>query len=229
MLESLLNGIFTSGSNVISMGDFMLCIVSSIICGLILAFIYSRTCKTGKSFLLSLAILPMIVCVVIMTVNGNVGAGVAVAGAFSLVRFRSNPGTAKEICAIFGAMSVGLLLGMGYIAYGLIFSVIFALVLLVYSAFNMDRRFESKQRVLTITIPESLNYTDVFEDIFGRYTDSHRLTHVKTTNMGSLFKLTFEISQKDPANEKNMIDELRCKNGNLEISVSDVSTVTAEL
>lgn len=178
---------------------------------------------------MTLAILPAVVAVVILMVNGNIGAGVAVAGAFSLVRFRSAPGTAREIGAIFAAMSMGLIMGMGYIGYSALFTVLIGLAMLLYAKLASGDR-KDLHKVLKITIPENLNYSDVFDDIFKKYTKSYKLNQVKTSNMGSLFKLSYEIYLNDSSLEKEFIDNLRTRNGNLEISIANFQTpVTDQL
>ena len=165
-----------------------------------------------------------------MMVNGNVGAGVAVAGAFSLVRFRSAPGSAKEIGAIFIAMATGLLTGMGYLGYALLFAVILGAVSMLYSRLDFGAKKKAVgYKTLHITIPEDLDYTEVFDEILREYVSEYELTQVKTSNMGSLFRLTYNVTMRDAAQEKEMIDRLRCRNGNLEISVSKQETSTVEL
>lgn len=231
MLNSLFSGLFdTSMTNVISVSDFLLCIVCSLVIGLILAFGYMYRSRYTKSFIITLTLLPAVVCVVIMMVNGNVGAGVAVAGAFSLVRFRSVPGTAKEITMLFLAMGAGLISGMGYLGFALLFTVIMCLLSLLYNQLDFGtKKNASIYKTLHITIPEDLDYTDVFEEILKKYTTSCELVRVKTTNMGSMFRLTYNLTLQKTANEKAMIDELRCRNGNLEISVSKQELTVAEL
>ena len=183
-----------------------------------------------KSFVATLAMLPAIVCVVIMMVNGNVGAGVAVAGAFSLVRFRSVPGSAKEIGAIFLAMGTGLVVGMGYIGYAFLIAVIFGGMTVLYNQLDFGAgKGMSLYKTLHITIPEDLDYTEVFDEVLKKYTEKCELVQVKTTNMGSLFRLTYHLKLKKINEEKNMIDELRCRNGNLEITVSRQENVIGEL
>ena len=165
-----------------------------------------------------------------MMVNGNVGTGVAVAGAFSLVRFRSVPGTAKEIGMLFLAMGAGLIAGMGYLAYALLFVLVMVLMFVLYNRLSFGTaRNTALYKTLTVTIPEDLNYTEIFDDVFQRYTTSFELVRVKTTNMGSMFRLTYQITLKNPADEKQLLDEIRCRNGNLEISISRQDTVSAEL
>jgi uncharacterized membrane protein YhiD involved in acid resistance len=172
--------------------------------------------------------LPAVVCMVIMMVNGNVGAGVAVAGTFSLVRFRSVPGTAKEIGTIFLAMASGLICGMGYLAYACLFTVIMVAVMFAFTTIFNGKGSEN-EKLLNITIPESLNYTEAFDDLMKEYTDSYTLNSVKTTNMGSLFKLQFVVDLKDAKNEKAFIDALRTRNGNLEISIMKKEDAINEL
>lgn len=222
MLDNMFQGIFDSAAaNVIGIGAFLICISVSLILGGFLAWVYCFQSNYTKSFVITLAMLPAIVCMVIMMVNGNVGASVAVAGTFSLVRFRSVPGTAKEIGAIFLAMATGLIAGMGYLGYAVLFTVILGLVLLVLNVSEVGtHKKPCRVKTLKITVPEDLNYGDMFDDLFEKYTSSCEVISVKTTNMGSLFRLTYNITLNNPAEEKAFIDELRCRNGNLEISIS---------
>ncbi len=231
MLDNLFSGLFDSESAaVISISDFLLCIGVALVIGIILIAAYAYKTKYTQSFITTLGLLPAVVCVVIMMVNGNVGTGVAVAGAFGLVRFRSAPGTAKEICAIFVAMGAGLIIGMGYIGYALLFAIVLAIAMIVYTevGFSMESS-QNMYKVLRITIPEDLDYTDVFDDLLKEYTDNYELVQVRTTNMGSMFKLTYQVTMKKGANEKEFIDKLRCRNGNLEINMSFQETINYEL
>ena len=231
MLETFFKGIFdTHYISVIELSDFLWCVGVSLIIGLLLAGCSMFRNRYTKSFVVTLAVLPAVVCVVIMMVNGNVGAGVAVAGAFSLVRFRSVPGTAKEIGMLFLAMGAGLVAGMGYLGYAVLFTVILGGLTMLYSLLNLGgRKDNGSQKVLSVIIPEDLNYSDVFEDIFAQYTTACELVKVKTTNMGSLYRLTYHVTLKDAAKEKEMIDAIRCRNGNLEISVSRQESTPMEL
>lgn len=230
-MNSFFKGLFdTDMTVVISVSDFLLCIGCSLLIGLVLAFGYMYRSRYTKSFIVTLALLPTVVCVVIMMVNGNVGAGVAVAGAFSLVRFRSVPGTAKEITMLFLAMGAGLITGMGYLGFALIFTVIMCALTVLYNRMDFGfARNAAIYKTLHITIPEDLDYTGVFDDILKEYTESYELTCVKTTNMGSMFRLTYNLILRDASVEKEMIDKLRCRNGNLEITVSKQETTVAEL
>lgn len=231
MLDSIFKGIFdTDMVNVISVSDFLICVGCALVIGLVLAFAYMYHTRYTKSFVATLAMLPAVVCVVIMMVNGNVGTGVAVAGTFSLVRFRSVPGTAKEIGAIFLAMGSGLIAGMGYLAFALLFTVILGMVMMLYSRLDFGMQKNSaRYKTLHITIPENLDYTGVFDDIFVKYAAVCEMVSVKTTNMGSLFKVTYNIVLRNPKDEKEMIDALRIRNGNLEISISSQETIAVGL
>lgn len=231
MLDSFFSGIFdTDMTQIISVTDFLLCIGCSLLIGVILAFGYTYKSRYTKSFIVTLILLPTVVSVVIMMVNGNIGAGVAVAGAFSLVRFRSVPGTAKEIVMLFLAMGSGLICGMGYLGYALLFSVIMMALTILNNHLDFGvKKNTAVYKTLNVTIPEDLDYSDVFKPIIDKYTSSHELIRVKTTNMGSMFRLTYNIVLRNPDKEKEMIDDLRCRNGNLEISVSKQENSAAEL
>ncbi len=199
----------------ITTNEFIFCTAASLVLGLMIAFAFNFKQRKTKSFMMTLALLPVIVQVVIMLVNGNIGTGVAVMGAFSLVRFRSVPGSAMDICAIFLSMAVGLATGTNHLKLALMLAVSVSLLNIVYTLLPIGKK--SGHKDLNITIPESLDYTEVFDDIFEKYLSDCELISVKTTNMGSLFKLKYRIELKGGANEKQLIDELRCRNGNLEI------------
>lgn len=231
MLDSLFRGIFdTDMTSVIAVSDFLLCVGCALLVGVLIALSFMYHSKYSKGFVTTLALMPAIVCVVIMMVNGNVGTGVAVAGAFSLVRFRSAPGTAKEIGAIFLAMGSGLIVGMGYLGYAFLFTIVLGLFSVLYSSFDFGaRKNAARYKTLHITIPEDLDYSDVFDGILKKYTTTYELVQVKTTNMGSLFRLTYDLTLRSEKKEKELIDKLRCRNGNLEISISKQETVQGEL
>ena len=231
MFDNLFKGLFdTDLTAVISATDFLLCLGFSLVLGLVMAFAYMYRTRYTKSFVITLALLPAVVCVVIMLVNGNVGTGVAVAGAFSLVRFRSVPGTAKEICTLFLAMGTGLIADMGYLGFAVLFTAVMCIVFLLYNRLDFGaKKNDAIFKTFTITIPEDLDYSDIFNDIFAEFTLSNDLVRVKSTNMGSMFKLTYNVMLRDAAREKEMIDKIRCRNGNLEIVVSKQETVGTEL
>lgn len=209
MLKSIL------GSD-ITLSSFLICTAVSLVLGICTALISMFRSKCSQSFALTLAVLPATVQMVIMLVNGNIGAGVAVAGAFSLVRFRSAPGSAREIASIFIAMAIGLATGMGYVAIAAIFFAVLAAVTLLLTCLGFGEG-NSAERVLKITIPEDLDYDGLFDDIFKTYLKSSSLERVKTSNMGTLYELRYRITLKGDTVPKEFIDELRCRNGNLNI------------
>ena len=215
-------------SDTLSIDSFIICILCSLVLGAALAWVHSRFNTSSKGFVITIALLPAIVQMVIMLVNGNLGTGVAVMGAFSLVRFRSVPGNAKEINSIFLAMAVGLATGTGYIAAAVLFALILGGVSILYHATNIWEP-KQKEKELKITIPEGLDYMGIFDDLFQKYTLKNELIKAKTANMGSLYKLEYRIQLKNPSEEKQFIDELRCRNGNLEINCGRVSYGNEEL
>ena len=230
-MDNLLAGIYdTQTVSAVSMAQFGIATGVSLLLGLLIALTYMQGTRYTKSFVITLTLLPAIICVIIMMVNGSIGTGIAVAGAFSLVRFRSVPGTAKEICMLFLAMASGLITGTGYIGIAAVFTAVMCLAFLLYNSLDMGAgRNAGKYRTIRIMIAEDLDYTGVFDEIFREYTNACDLVQVKTTNMGSMFRLTYDIVLKDPAREKEFIDRLRCRNGNLEINVSAQSSIPAEL
>jgi len=230
MVNSIFSGLFDNETiKTITVTDFLLCIAISLILGLILSFTYMYKTKYTKSFVVTIALLPAVVCAVIMMVNGNIGAGVAVAGAFSLVRFRSAPGTAKEIVTLFLAMVSGLISGMGYLAFASLFTIIMGVIYILYNLIKLGSGKTNKNKTLKITIPEDLDYTTIFDDLFKEYTKEYELIRVKKTNLGSMFRLTYDIELKDINKEKEFIDKIRCRNGNLEIIISKQENITGEL
>ena len=231
MIDNLFCGLFdTDMTVVITPAEFLTCLGVSLGIGLILAALYQYHTRYTRSFVVTLALLPAVVCVVIMMVNGNVGTGVAVAGTFSLVRFRSAPGTAREICAIFLAMAAGLIAGMGYLGYAVLCTLVLGGAELLFRMLSAKADGgASLYKTLHITIPEDLDYSDVFDEPLREFTREYELTSVKTANMGSLFRLTYNITLRDSRTEKSLIDRLRCRNGNLEITVSKQETAIGEL
>ncbi len=230
-METLLSSIYdTQAAAVISLSQFAMATGVSLALGLVIALAYMQGTRYTKSFVVTLALLPAIICVIIMMVNGSIGTGIAVAGAFSLVRFRSVPGTAKEICTLFLAMASGLITGTGYLGIAAIFTAVMCIAFLILGKVDFGcRRNADRYKTFRVVVPEDLDYTGVFEDVFSEYTNSCELVQVKTTNMGSMFRLTYDVVLKDPSREKELIDRLRCRNGNLEINVSRQQTAAAEL
>mgnify|MGYP002529668315 CR=1 FL=1 len=200
----------------LSLSAFLICTAASLVLGIGLAFVSQFRARSTQSFAVTLAILPMVVQVVIMLVNGNIGAGVAVAGAFSLVRFRSAPGTAREIGVLFLGMAIGLATGMGYVALAALFFVVIAGMMLLLTALHFGER-AAAERILRITIPENLDYDGLFDDLLDEYTTGWTLDRVKTTHMGTLYELQYRITLRDKQVPKPFLDALRCRNGNLSI------------
>ncbi|MDO5444105.1 MAG: DUF4956 domain-containing protein [Eubacteriales bacterium] len=195
---------------------FLICVLSAFVLGILSALVFSSGNRYTSSWKISIALLPAVVTVVIIMVNGNLGAGVAVAGTFALTRFRSQPGSAKELTGLFFAVALGLICGMGYIGLALLFFVLMSSVVLLLTHLHFGEA-DSSIRMLKITIPENLDYDEIFNDLFGAYTKMHQLIRVKTTNMGTMYELTYEVILKNPDSSKKFIDELRCRNGNLTI------------
>ena len=208
------------------MAYFLICMLLAVILGLVQAYIYTIKNKYSKSFVTTLVLLPVAVCMIVLLVNNNLGVAVAVAGASTLVRFRSVPGTGKEITAIFISMVTGVTLASWQtynIEYALLFTVIGSGLLLLLNTTNLLSKANKKELILKVTIPEMLNYTTIFEDLFEKYTSSYEKRAVKSVNMGSMFKVTYSVVLKDPKQEKEFIDEIRTRNGNLEVSLYEDS------
>lgn len=211
MLESVLTETVNTG---ITMGQFLLCTITSVMLGAVLAAVHTYRNQYSRSFILTLVLLPVMVQTVIMLVNGNLGTGVAVMGAFSLVRFRSLPGNAREIGSIFLAMALGLAAGMGYLGTAMLLMIVSGGITILFISLPAGR---AGRKELKITIPENLDYSGIFDDIFAKYTKKSELVRVRTVNMGSLYELCYQVDLKSEFIEKNMLDEIRCRNGNLTI------------
>lgn len=216
MLKSLFDSTSTSS---IELWAILVCSLVSIILGVIIAYTHKKTSTYSKNFLITLAVLPVLVQTVMIMVNGNLGTSVAILGAFGLVRFRSLPGTSKEILSVFFAMAIGLATGMGHIFFAILMTLIVALSILLLSKIKL---FEPsrEEMMLTVVVPENLDYTDMFDEIFDKSTKKVKLEKVKTTNMGSLFELSYRVTLLKDINEKEFIDEIREKNGNLKVMLS---------
>lgn len=222
----MLDSILSSGS--INIQAVLICTATSLVMGIVIALVYMFRNSYSRNFVVTIVLLPAMVQSVIMVVNGNLGTGVAVMGAFSLVRFRSAPGSAKEIASIFFAMASGLAAGMGYIVYAAFFTVIMSGVMLVLTLARFGET-KGNVRTLKVTIPEDLDYAELFDDLFQEYTSMHRLEKTRTTNLGSLFELQYTVHLKNSRNEKQFIDEVRKRNGNLNISCGLPVAASSEL
>ena len=210
----MLESIFYNEVATISMENCLISLGVAIVLGIIVSLVHKLTTKTTPNFLLTVAVLPVLVEAVIMLINGNLGTSLAVAGAFSLIRFRSMPGNSKEIITVFWSMAIGLACGMGYVLYAAMMTIIVAILIII--ANKIFSKLEDKsRRKLKVVIPENLDYSEVFDDIFSKYTDKVELQKVKTTNMGSTFELTYMVTIKSNINEKSFLDDIRVRNANM--------------
>ncbi len=203
----------------ITLSSLLLCSLVSIVLGLIIGYTYMKTSKYSKNFITTLCLLPILVQIVMMMVNGDLGTSVAIVGAFSLIRFRSMPGTSKEIVSVFFAMAIGLATGTGYLIFAIIVTIIIEILIILLNKYGFKNI--SKTKILKIVVPEDLNYTNIFDDVFEKYNVEAILQKTKTTNLGSLFELTYDIKYNNDINEKEFLDLIRIKNGNLNISLMD--------
>ena len=216
MLESVISVEMTPLS-------FLLCTGTSLILGLLVALCFSFRTQFTKGFAVTVAIIPAVVQIIIMMVSGNIGAGVWVAGTFSLIRFRSEVGSARQIGALFLAVALGIICAKGYLLMAVLFFLFVTAFYLVLTLVNFGEK-RNPQRDLRITIPESLDYEGIFDDLFSTYTNAHSLDRVKTTNMGTLYELRYTITLKDETKVKSFLDEIRTRNGNLTVICGRVST-----
>lgn len=225
----MLSSLFTESSVELDLMSLFLCILTSLALGLLVACVHMYRSTYSKNFIITLVILPILVQLVIMLVNGNLGTGVAIMGAFSLIRFRSVAGGAREITSVFWSMGIGLATGMGFISYVILFSIVIAIALVLLNASHFGEKNKVAEREIKITIPEDLDYPGLFDDLFKEFTYNHNLDSVKTTNMGSLYELRYHVTLKDAQKEKALMDALRVRNGNLTIVSGKVSTNKDEL
>lgn len=224
----MFSSIFSTTGTQLGISSVLTAYLCALLCGVLIALLYRRLENPSRNFLLAVTLLPGVVMSVILLVNGDLGVGVAVAGSFSLVRFRSLPGKASDIVVIFLAMATGLACGIGQVGFALFLTVVCAASALLLSRLSIYRP-DTEERSLRITIPEDLDYTNVFDDIFEQYTSRCRLLSVKTTNMGSLYQLEYSIRLRDAAQEKQMLDALRTRNGNLTVACALGDTKKQEL
>ncbi len=211
MFDSVINGGLDLKSAII-------CIMTSIVLGLIISIVHMKSSRYSKNYVVTLAILPILVSTVMIMVNGNLGTGIAIAGAFSLVRFRSMPGNSKEIISVFFAMTIGIAIGAGYVVFATIITIVVSLMIIVFYLTNFGED-KNRYKTLDIVVPESLDYDCVFEEILNKYTNKYELVRIKTTNLGSLYELRYDITLKDGVKEKEFIDCIRVRNGNLKVCI----------
>lgn len=224
----MFNSILLETTNTLTLTNILICTFCSILLGFAIAFSYRYEENYSKNFVVSLVLLPTLVQFVILLVNGNLGTSVAVLGTFSLVRFRSVPGTSKEICYIFLAMAIGLATGMGFVGYAILFTFIAIIIFMIMIKVKFAQPI-GNQKELRVTIPENLDYTEIFQDIFERYVKTVKLNKVKTTNLGSMYELHYDITLKEANLEKQLIDAIRCRNGNLTVICSRIKITHEEL
>ena len=225
----MLSSLFSGDTSTLEWRSLLICIAASLLLGILVAAIHMIRNVYTKNFVITLAVLPILVQSVIMLVNGNLGTGVAILGAFSLIRFRSVPGGSREITSVFWSMGIGLATGMGYVGYVVIFSIIVALFLTLLYTVPFGDRQATSERELKVTIPEDLDYPQLFDDLFEKYTHSAKLTSVRTSTMGSLYELRYQLLLKDQAQEKQIIDEVRVRNGNLPVVLGKLTANRDEL
>ena len=225
MFSSAFSSILTtteSGTASLTPSTFLICSLASLILGVAIALVYMYKNKASKSFVVTIALLPFIVQMVIALVNGNIGAGIAVMGVFNLVRFRSIPGSAKDIGTVFMAMAVGLATGMGFITLAIAFTILVALANIVLTLSPLGGKLNASKKTLKVTVPEDLEFDKAFDDIFSKYTKESELVSAKTTNLGALYELIFEITLENTSNLKKMMDEIRLRNGNLSVQCTSL-------
>ena len=211
---NLFGSIFSTSTTVT---EFLIALIASMAMGLIISFFYMYKNQHSKSFATALVIMPAAVTMVIMLVNGNIGAGLGVAGSFSLMKFRSAQANAKDLICVFLCVAVGLCCGMGYIVIAAVFLFLVLLISFILTAVNFGE--DQSERILRVTVPEDLNYSEEFADVFEKYTSRNEMISIKTSNLGSLYKCEYAVTLKDPANPKAFLDELRTRNGNLEVAL----------
>ena len=216
----MFNTIFDNASAGQSITTILICSGMAILLGLAVAITHMKTTQTTKGFLVALTVLPLLVMAVMIMINGNLGTSIAILGAFSLIRFRSIGGSAKDLLSVFFAMMIGLALGMGHVLFAVIISTVAIVAILLFS-YTTILEPDSHERVLKIVIPEDLDYDEVFDEIFKKYTSRSKLVRMKTMSMGSLYKLTYDIKMKHGAKEKDLLDEIRVKNCNLKVLLSE--------
>lgn len=222
----MLNSIFHAGT--FRIDAVLVAMLVAVVLGIGIGLLYQQSEVHMSSFAVILAMMPVLVTAIIMIVNGNLGTSVAVLGAFGLVRFRSAPGNAREIGFIFFAMAVGLACGMGFLSLAVLMTILVGMMFFVLEKLHFGKK-ETSQRELRITIPEDMSYTGIFDDLFQKYTKYARMERVKTTNMGTMYELCYRIELRDVEKEKEFIDGLRCRNGNLTIILGLVQREKNEL
>ncbi len=216
----LFNSIFDNTTAGLEITTALICAGVALVLGIALAITHAKTTQTTKGMMITLALLPLLVMAVMIMINGNLGTSIAILGAFSLIRFRSIAGRAKDLLSIFASMMIGLALGMGHVLFATVVMIIYIIAIVLFSYTHLLEP-DARERVLKIVIPEDLDYEDVFDEIFKKYTSRYRLVKMKTMNMGSLYKLTYEVRLRHNTKEKDFLDAIRVKNMNLKVLLSE--------
>jgi hypothetical protein len=221
MFESLFGSVASTAESSLTLGNAVSVMLAAFAAGILISLVYMRTQKyrnSSQSFALTIVILPAVISVIILLVGSNIARSFSLAGAFSIIRFRSVPGDPKDIAYVLFGLAAGLACGMGYLTFGFLFTLIVCLVMLILDALKFGQS-KATGKLLKVTIPENLDYQDALEDVLNQYTVSHDLLKVKTADLGSLYELVYHVTTRDDLKEKDFIDELRCRNGNLNITL----------
>ena len=221
MLDSLFTSASSTTESTLTVSNSLVALLAAFAVGILISLVYMRTHKNGspsQSFALTIVILPAVISVIILLVGSNIARAFSLAGAFSIIRFRSVPGDPKDIAYVLFALAAGLACGMGYLTFGFLFTLVVCLVMLILNAIKFGQG-RTTGKLLKIVIPENLDYQNALEDVLNQYTVSHDLIKVKTTDLGSLYELVYQVTTRDDRKEKDFIDELRCRNGNLTITL----------
>lgn len=225
-MDNLFNNILANASADITVGSAVITMLTAIVFGAAVGFTYYRTQEENyqRSMAVTLLMLPVILSVIILFVGSNIARAFSLAGTLSIIRFRSAPGDPKDIGFIFFDIAAGLACGVGMYGYGAIFVLLLCAVMFATERFGV---FEKKTacKTLKITIPENLNYRGAFDEILEKYTKKYSLSRIKTTDLGSLFELCYTLTMKESADEREFINELRCRNGNLNIILAEAVPV----
>jgi len=221
MLDSLFTTASSTTESTLTVGNSLIAMLAAFAVGILISLVYMRTYKNNnpsQSFALTIVILPAVISVIILLVGSNIARAFRLAGAFSIIRFRSVPGDPKDIAYVLFALAAGLACGMGYLTFGFLFTLVVCLVMLILNAIKFGQG-KTTGKLLKVMIPENLDYENALEDVLNQYTVSHDLVKVKTTDLGSLYELVYQVTTRDDRKEKDFLDELRCRNGNLNITL----------
>lgn len=221
MLDSLFNVTLTSTT--LSFSSAIITIIVAIVLGGLISVTYMKTNPNGYSqnFTLTMIILPVIVAMIILLIGNNIARAFSLAGAFSIIRFRSAPGDPKDIAYVLFTMAAGLACGVGALGYAVLFTIILCLLMVVLNRLNFAAN-KKTQKLLKVTIPEDLSYEEAFTEVFEQFSVGYELKKIRTTELGSLYELVYIVTINDSINQKAFLDTIRCRNGNLDLSLTMV-------